>query len=826
MRTPVAVSVLLLAAATAAAESPAVDRLGDPLPDHALARIGSTRLRHGGFIEAVAMSPDGRLIASRGHDKVVRVWEVATGRQVREFPAPQWGAYALTFSPDGKRLAMAVQTVLAVARSEGSKETGSFVCWDVTTGREVERLEGFRGVGPGGRARNALAWKADGRRLIAETDDDNLRVYDPADPKTARTLHGVPRIIRLFITADGGLITAIGEDDRAHIWDAVTGRKRSSSALVWAVDDNWAAVKQQFALSPEGNRLASAFANGTIHVCDLRTGRQPVRIAGTGPLSVLEFAPDGHTLIGSSTAGANVRIWDTAAAEELTPITKPSAPLASFALSPDGKTAAAVDRDRKLHLYDLAAGRETYSRPAGAVSITFASEGRLYFVDEDNFIAALDLRQPAPKAIRALPDRIQTVFGLAVSPDGKHLAASCIGSSWAKVWDIPSGQRRFQFGSGLPIGSDYLCFSPDGRTIVSLSNSQYGAGRRPLPAGRLGLWNADTGASLSPTTELANTAYAVAFHPNGRAIAAQHLFEGAELVDRFNRARFGQDQPARQVTDTVRLWTAKGDHEIRRFGEGTGISALKPTNSNNVARPVCPMSFSPDGRTLAIVEGSEVTLLETLSGTPRLRLSGHVSAIRGMKFTTDGRTLVTGSEDSTVLVWDVAGDRRRDSPALPVDQLWRSLAAVDAMAAETAMRGLLVKPAETIKWLHANLRPVTLDENRVKRWLAELDSPKFAEREAAFEHLEALGNMVENALQRARASHPSPEARARLDKLLARAKLAVPAPVHLQALRAIELLERIGSQEARKLLGELAGGDRDASMTRESAASLKRLESR
>src|SRR5438445_391879 len=151
MRPSLAAAIFLLVVSAIAAEAPAVDAQGDALPEHAIARIGSTRLRHGGVIDALAMSPDNRLIASRGYDKFIRVWEAKTGRLLWEFSTPQWGAYALAFSPDSKQLAMAVQTVLETARSEGTKETGSFMCWDLTTGRELERHDGFKGVGPGER---------------------------------------------------------------------------------------------------------------------------------------------------------------------------------------------------------------------------------------------------------------------------------------------------------------------------------------------------------------------------------------------------------------------------------------------------------------------------------------------------------------------------------------------------------------------------------------------------------------------------------------------------------------------------------------------------
>src|SRR5258708_490637 len=125
---------LVLIAALACVPSPAAlaaplqeaartDSYGDPLPDAALARIGTTRLRHGGWAIMVACSADGNLLASSGNDNLVRLWDPQTGREVRRLEGHSNWVNTVAFAPDGKTLA------------SGSAD-GTVRLWETATGKE------------------------------------------------------------------------------------------------------------------------------------------------------------------------------------------------------------------------------------------------------------------------------------------------------------------------------------------------------------------------------------------------------------------------------------------------------------------------------------------------------------------------------------------------------------------------------------------------------------------------------------------------------------------------------------------------------------------
>jgi hypothetical protein len=195
-------------------------------------------------------------------------------------------------------------------------------------------------------------------------------------------------------------------------------------------------------------------------------------------------------------------------------------------------------------------------------------------------------------------------------------------------------------------------------------------------------------------------------------------------------------------------------------------------------------------------------------------------------FSANGRQLISGGADSTVLVWDATSGARASPPIVKalrvdeLDELWTRLGG-DAASAGVAIERLTQAPTQSIPLLRTRVRPV--DPGRVEVALKNLDSDDFEVRERATEELATLGQSAERTLRLALVGKVAAEKRRRLNELLAKLDTHEPAAEVLRALRAVEVLENIGSAESRKWIEALAAGSKDFELTIHAKEAMRRV---
>jgi WD40 repeat protein len=791
------------------------DQYGDPLPPGAVARLGTVRLRHEGEARALVFSPDEKMLAALCWQEVI-LWDVATAREVRRLPVHALGlsAHVLAFSPDGKALA-----VLPSDFGRGGRADITF--WDPATGKELRSLplptQKFPEMAGG------LCFTPDGKTLAVSRGNGRVHLIDVPTRKVRHTVGGSrSEIYGLAFSPDGKMLALGTLNPGVQLWDTATGR------LVRGIDAHKGFVNA-VAFTPDGKAIASGSWDRIV-LSEVATGQQRARFE-TKMQSIhgLAFTPDGRTLVSGSQDG-RVRAWDVATGRARLTLDAGWGTGRSMTLSPSGKIVAAGTSASALRLWDVATGRERFARFQGhdarVHALAFTPDGRLLLSGGDGQCRVWDTATWRPSGL--LPG---TARCLSLSPDGKRLLTVAYADA-VRIRDRASG--RDVLTVKVP-DLRLAALSPDGKAVMTVEC------KWPNHSTRVSRWDAATGKQLGRVPGPYVLPYGFAVSPDGRTAVVGsgegliHLCDleaGKEvltlsghgsMVEALAFSEDGRTLASGSYDKTVRLWeTATGQEVLTLGGHRRAVGAV---------------ALSPDGRLLASADGPDhgydgkeprrIRVWEVAAGREVATFEGHDSAVGALAFSPDGARLVSGQQKSTLLVWDVArlARRRRGGPGLDgkrLETFWTTLAGGDARRARQAVWTLTDHPDEAVPFLKARLRPAReADPEHIRRLVADLGSDRFAARDAAARALKELGEQAEPALRQALKGKLALEARRRLERVLA--GLYVPAGGHLRELRAVEVLEQVGSAEARQALEVLAGGAPSLRQTREAQAALARL---
>jgi WD40 repeat protein len=862
------------------AKTPRQDLYGDPLPPGAVARLGTLRLRHADVV-AMTFSKDGKRLISCNRDGEVRVWDTATGKLVRRTllaskarELTKFGYVYMDFSltPDGT-------TALA---SDGR----TMYVYDTLTGRERGRLSNTQ-VSPDTPAAQMLAFSPDGKKIVMNWWDKEgngfTQLWDIIEFKKYLSLDGPPRTVLTAVafTPDGKQLAAAGGKDREElfVWDAVTGklkqRKKHGAALgslVFAPDGatlaagrygigeavlfDAATLKEKAALparanvkvdrftsvnmtgfSPDGRLLVGAcYIDGDnppgqkgFLIWDLSGPKAPRWLPTSSFIHAPALAPDGKTLaccishiVYGDGGGNGIDLWDVASGRRLHQWPCHNTSVDKLAVSSDGKTLVSSDSSRPaLRLWDTATGKPLRSLAGwdefGSAYLLFSADGqRLASVSRKGKLQMWEAatgKELCRFAIDSPGEGVYPAYRVAFLGDGKRLAtAAMMRSTRISIWDAATGERLLQrpLSAVQPTPSQgFVEFAPDGESVTVWRSDS----RTAWLGDRLTIEDISTRSLLATLPK--GVGHPLAFSADGRLLAVflqprtEHMgawMEPKPILETYDVKGLSLIETA-SGQEVVRL-------DIRRFDR---------------------VAITSDGGALVVTDKQKLSVWDAATGEqlhqmawPECIRDGHGYAKISSLAVLPGGRVATGTTEGEILVWDLAPstwpirqtarERSRDR----FDALWSDLAR-DARTAYRAVSSLAASPAWSVPLLDAHLHPVALGSKRIEKLIADLDDDRYEVREAASRELPQLRCAVEPSLRRVLADKPSLEMRRRLENILTEPKH--PTAENLRTQRAIAVLERIGTPEARRILEKLSKGAA-APETRAAQAALQRLNHR
>jgi WD40 repeat protein/Flp pilus assembly protein TadD len=621
-------------------------------------------------ISCAVISPDGRLIASSGHDSPIRIWDSVTGTELKVLRGHVDQIWSLAFSPDGKRIV------------SGSEDKTVRV-WNVASEEELMTLcDNDDAVW-------SVAFSPDGKQIASGGWDGTIRIWDAETGIKLRVLIGYENgVYSISFSADSRCIASANRDEGIKLWDVVTGELRASFGQYEGATS--------VAFSPDGGRIISAGRDSVIRVRDSASGAVLTTMRGhSGWISQVAFSPDGRRVVSCGDADNTVRIWDAETGAELMVLRGHEHSVSSASFSPDGSRIVSSSWDSTIKVWDayvdttrmLLHGHKSIVTglkytPDGKQLVSGSRDGTIKVWEVGNGLERLTLHK--------YKGPVRWPWRMAISPDGKRMAFGCRDKT-IRLCTLTNGEELMTL-RGHESQVHEVTFSPDGKRIVSAGGWDK----------TVRVWDAATGDEEMILCGHVYQVISVTISPDGRYIVSGdengyirvwNAVTGDKLIS-FRVSNWAVLQVAFSP-DGDRIVSCDAERTINVWNPSTGeeLSTLKGHNGW-----VTSAIFSRDGkRVISSSRDGTVKVWDWASGQELMVITSSTGIFAGT-LSPDEQTFAAGGEDGSIVLQrckilseDYELSRTTERARAVVDQLHREhvfyYEVIDKLNNDTTLEG-------------------------------------------------------------------------------------------------------------------------------------------
>ena len=604
------------------------------------------QLGHSQSINTVAFSSDGRYALS-GEGKMIKIWDVITGREIRTLVGHDATIRHVGISPDGK----------SIISIDGDIGRNTLKIWDINTGKEIETI-------PLSQPNIVYSLSKDSKYVLTANPvkDDEINLLDAITGNRIKTFQNRERNVtnNITLSRNNKYAASIYENGLVKIWDASSCKllreirgaqkiKIQGEEPIDITDDGRFVIFPEYdnnlnqelklfdyksgklirnihkygkndpafaMFSPDGKHILWAENNQKVeryvlHLEETTTGRKAwsSEDLASGVLTA-NFSPDRKYILAGQWNGG-LKLWDISTAKEIRSFSGKTITERAFGYSPANNLVLSG-----TNLWDTSTGNiVTTIQGVDKSYLLLSPDGKNALAKEHKLL--FDIRTgkgnvvfPAEQADLSLS---KTIF----SPEGRYILSDFEGT--LKLWDIFNGNIKMTFKAHANFpGTDAVGFSPDGRYIIS---SGRGMGKEEKAT--LILWDINSGARIWVVTLDNIVAESLNFSPDGKLIL---------LGDSVNNSPV--------------IYSAADGRKIKVF-----------EHSDFRTRTSCIAIFSPDGKYILSSDPSEdnvITLWDIATGKEIKLFGGHRGGVNSLAFTLDARHFLSNSYDGTTRLWDIS----------------------------------------------------------------------------------------------------------------------------------------------------------------------------